>query len=89
MNAIFGYGSLINPLSMEGRDTDYNNINERYDEEIRLKENWNVCSQIDSFIQLYNNGLDIYPVKIKGYKRYYSVKHRCSGMLEVCQVTHE
>lgn len=83
MECLFGYGSLMNPLSLAGRDTDYSNINERYEKEVRLEQNWNVKSEINSFEELCNNGLNIYPVKVNGFKRYYNLKHRGSGMLEI------
>lgn len=37
-NAIFGYGSLISPLSFAGRHVSYDNIDEAYDEDKKYEE---------------------------------------------------
>lgn len=87
MNSLIGYGSLINPLSLAGRETNYSNIDKRYKEDIRLKQKWDVKNQIDKLEELLSDGLKFYPVKIKGYKRYYGIKHRDGGMLEVYEST--
>lgn len=84
MNIVFGYGSLINPLSFSGRRSNYTNIDEIYDNDRRLSDPTDRSGAIETWDTLVEeHGVSMHPVKLSGYKRFYSIKHRGGGMLEI------
>lgn len=79
MNTIIGYGSLMSPLTFvaRGLDVDFDPI---YEQDTRLFDSYTIKGVRDFWE---NTNISYYPITITGFKRFYSIKHRGGGMLEV------
>lgn len=87
-NAIFGYGSLISPLSFVGRHVACNNIDAVYEQNKMLSDYHDRTKSLEAWEDLKDSGIKMYLVSLDGYKRYYSIEHRNGGMLEVYPDKH-